>query len=328
MSKNKVKRNISGDVLSRIFERHSLGTILNYSELAGGAFNTVFKVFTDNGKYVIKIAPDENTEVLTYEKDLIKTEASVYKLLQNTKNVHFPKIYGYNYEDEFEYKYLIMEFVEGDMLCNLKLSEDEYNKVMFDLGIAMSEIHSISSENDFGYIQNGFKTTMKEAYCSMINAVINDGLKKTKHIPYHKDILEIINKYEHFFDSVTTPSLVHFDLWAGNIIIKDGKFYALIDCERAMFGDVMGDFISLDYVAPFDVNANRHLINGYNSVAEKKLTFDKDEMRRFYLLKIYLGLIVYVETYYRTSKYSAEFFGRTKFGKQILKNALNQLKDQ
>ncbi len=325
MSKSKVKRNISSETLSAIFERHNLGKILNFSELTGGAFNTVYKVNNDNGKYVIKISPEENIEVLTYERDLIKTEVCVYELLKNTNNVHFPKVYGYNYEDDFEYKYLIMEFIEGDMLCNLNLSEDKYNKVMFDLGVAMAEIHSITNENGFGYIQNGFKPTMKEAYRSMIDTIMVDGLKKTKHVPYHKDILDIINRYDYVFDSIKEPSLVHFDLWAGNIIIKDGEFYALIDCERAMFGDVIGDFISLDYASPFDVNANKHLIDGYNSVAEKKLSFNKEEMIRLYLFKIYLGLIVYIETYYRTSKYSAEYFSRTKFGKKILKTAIKQL---
>ena len=311
MRKNKVKQDVSGAALMKIFERHSLGKILNYSELAGGTFNTVFKVSTENGKYVIKIAPNKNTDVLTYEKDLIKTEVSMYKLLQNMKHVHFPKIYGYNYEDDFEYKYLIMEFVDGDMLCNLKLGKDEYNQVMFDLGVAMAEIHSITNESSFGYIQNGFKPTMKEAYHSMIDAIINDGLKKTKHIPYHKEILAIISKCDHVFDSITESSLVHFDLWAGNIIIKDRKLYALIDCERAMYGDAIGDFISLDYAAPFYANKNKYLINGYNSIADKKLSFDQAEMTRFYLMKIYLGLVVYVETYYRSSKYSVEFFGKT-----------------
>lgn len=328
MKKNKVKQDIPNAVLANIFERHTLGGITDYSELTGGAFNTVYKVCTDKGKYVIKIAPDENTDVLTYEKDLIKTEVSVYKLLQNTKNVHFPKIYGYNYDKDFEYKYLIMEFIDGDMLCNLKLGEEEYNQVMFDLGAAMAEMHSITNDGSFGYIQNGFKPTLKEAYHSMIDAVINDGLKKTKHIPYYKNILDIISKYDYVFDTIKEPSLVHFDLWAGNIIIKDGKLYALIDCERALFGDVVGDFISFDYAASFNVNDNKQLINGYNSVADKKLSFNKEEMIRLYLFKIYLGLIVYIETYYRTSKYSAEFFRRTKLGKKILKIAIKQFNIQ
>lgn len=325
MSKSKVKRNISAEALSTIFDKHNLGQILNFSELTGGAFNTVYKVNTHSGKFVIKISPKESTEVLTYEKNLIKTEVSVYELLQNTKTVHFPKIYGYNYADDFEYKYLIMEFIEGDMLCNLNLNESEYNKVMFDLGVAMAELHSVANEISFGYIQNGLKSTMKEAYRSMVDTIITDGLKKTKHIPYHKEIVDIIDKYDYVFDSIKEPSLVHFDLWAGNIIIKEGKFYAIIDCERAMFSDVVGDFISLDYAAPFDVNANKHLIDGYNSVSEKKLSFNKEEMIRLYLFKIYLGLIIYIETYYRTSKYSAEYFSRTKFGKKILKTAIKQL---
>lgn len=324
--KNKMKQDISPDIISEIFKKHFLDNIANTTSLDGGEFNSVYKVVTKDGKkYVIKIAPDIETKVLTHEQDLIKSEVFTYKALSDVKSVHFPKIYGYNWTDKYPYRYLIMEFIDGQMLSNMILSDEEYDNVMFDLGRAMAEIHMIKSKDGFGYIQNGLKKTWKETYNSLIENIINDGLQKKANIPYLDKIKNIIHNNEAVLDSVKSPSLVHFDLWAGNIIIKENKLYALIDCERAMFGDVMGDFISLDYASPFDTAKNKKLIEGYNSIAQEKISFNKEDLTRLYLMKIYLGLIVCVESYYRLSKLNPAFYDRKKFAEKILETAINEI---
>ena len=119
--------------------------------------------------------------------------------------------------------------------------------------------------------------------------------------------------------------LNHFDLWGGNIVIRDGRLSSLIDCERAMFGVPEGDFISLDYLAPFDMEKNRQLIEGYNSVAEEKLTFEGNSLKRFYLMRLQLGLIVFTESHYRYGKLSPMYIGSKIFGRQVIKNALKEL---
>lgn len=92
-----------------------------------------------------------------------------------------------------------------------------------------------------------------------------------------------------------------------------------------MFGDIIGDFISLDYLSPFDLEKNKQLISGYNSIAEQKLVFDKCALIRLYLMKIYLGLIAYIEPYYRQSKISPGFYGARAFAKKMLYNALAEI---
>lgn len=323
---SKTKQNISENIVSEIFNRHGLGKVTSIKVMTGGKFNTVLKVKTNNHNlYAIKIAPKDDTEVLTYEHQLIKSELYIYKLLEQVKSIKFPKIYGYNWENNYPYKYLIMEFIDGDMLSNVKLSSQQFDNVMFDLGKAMAEIHTIVNENGFGYIQNGLKSSWKEAYFDMIKNIVEDGLSKQAKIPYLEKIKEIIKNNKDVLDSVKTPSLIHFDLWFGNIIIKEHELYALIDCERAMFGDIMGEFISLDYLSAFDSNKNKKLIDGYNSISDIKVKFDKEELIRFYLMRIYLGLIAYVETYYRFSKINPEFYGSRIFAKNVLHNAIKEI---
>lgn len=324
---SKTKRNISDEALGEIFLRHSLGKVAKVTPLKGGQFNSVLKVTVQDCKdYVIKIAPSKETEVLTYEKNLIKSEVFFYENFADLKNVCFPKICGYDYSFEREYQYLIMEYIEGEMLTEAKLSKEEYSQVMFKLGKAMAEIHDLPCEEGFGYIQNGLCKTWEEAYLSMTENVIKNAESKNAKIPYLGEIRSIIEENRNILREVKNTSFVHFDLWAGNIILKDKKLYALIDCERAMLGDRVGDFISLDYTAAFDLEENKHLIEGYNNVANEPLTFDSNEMKRLYLMKIYLGLIVYTEQYYRHGRLSPEFYANRKLGKKVLHNAIENIK--
>ena len=77
---SKTKRNISDEALNEIFSKHSLGKIVKVIPLKGGQFNSVLKITVQSGKnYVIKIAPSKETDVLTYENDLIKSEVYFYE---------------------------------------------------------------------------------------------------------------------------------------------------------------------------------------------------------------------------------------------------------
>lgn len=328
MHTNKMKQEVSLKALSDIFNRHSLGNIQNAELLTGGEFNSVWGITTDNTqKYVIKIAPSLNTEVLTYERGITQSEVYAYQKLSALKTVHIPKIFGYNTDKTHPYQYLIMEFAEGETLLNAKITDDERDNVMYTLGQAMAEMHNITIDDGFGYIQNGLKETWKDAYLSMVENVISDGAAKRARIPYLNKIKTLINKNLTVLDGVKRPSLIHFDLWAGNIMLNENnELNCLIDCERAMLGDPLGEFISLDYITPFSAEKNKSLIDGYNSLASEKLEFSRNEMIRLYLMRLYLGLIANVECYYRYPRLSAQFIGRYFFSKKFLKTTINELK--
>lgn len=324
---SKTKRNVDRETLSVILKKHSLGEIKEVTPLQGGMFNSVLKVTVSSGEsYAIKIAPSDDVSVLTYEKNLIKSEAYFYEKFASLKKVKVPKIYGCDWDENSDYRYLIMEFIDGELLNKVRLSKSEESQLMFELGCAMAEIHSLPCEDGFGYLQNGLFDSWDKAYLTMAENVIKNAESKKAKIPYLDEIRKIFCENEELLRSVNRPCYNHFDLWAGNVMVKENKLYALIDCERAMLGDRMGDFISLDYLAAFDKEKNKDLIAGYNSVAKEPLTFNTEEMKRLYLMKLYLGLIVYTEQHYRYSKFSPVFYGGKVFGKKVIANAIKNLR--
>lgn len=323
--KNKTKRTIVLSDIKEIFISHKLGTPVEMKALSGGEFNSVYKVFTDKGSsYAIKISPAKNVSVLTYEKDIILSEKFALEHFKDNAYVHIPEVIAFGETAEVG-KYLIIEFVAGKMLLKTRLSADEYNQVMYDLGKAIAGFHDIACDLGFGYLQNGLKTNWKSAYLSMVDNIINDARKVNARIPYISEIHAAIDSCKDILNEVQNSSVLHFDLWAGNLFILDNKLHAIIDCERMMLGDPVGDFIHLNYTAPFDIQKNKYLIDGYNSTANNKLSFNRNELIRFYLMRLYLGLIAYVETYYRMSKFSPVFYGKKIFAKKVLRVSLCEL---
>ena len=51
------------------------------------------------------------------------------------------------------------------------------------------------------------------------------------------------------FDDVTMARLTHFDLWDGNVLVRQGPdgwtVSGLVDWERAFFGDPLADVVCL-----------------------------------------------------------------------------------
>lgn len=322
--KDKMKRFLSDTDIQKIFSKNNLGTVSESKQLSGGEFNSVYKVITDKGQFVIKIAPD-NESVLTYEKNIAGSEKFALEKLCNNPYAIVPRVIASSDSDD-KFDYLIIEFVEGKMLLNQRVGKENYNGIMFELGKAIAEFHNIQCDSGFGYLQNGLKQTWREAYFDMINNIIEDGKKANCKIPYSDEIMRMINKCEFALDEVKAPSILHFDLWQGNIFIKDGKLFAVIDFERTILGDPLGDFIHLNYLPPFDVDKNKSLIDGYNSVANNKLSFNRNELIRLYLMRIYLGLVAFVEPYYRFSKFNVMFYARKSFAKKFMSVTLNELK--
>jgi aminoglycoside phosphotransferase (APT) family kinase protein len=89
---------------------------------------------------------------------------------------------------------------------------------------------------------------------------------------------------------------VHFDLWDGNILVDPSpdraRVTALIDAERAFWGDPVADFVSLALLD--DIERDEAFLDGYRQ-AGGTVTFDAATRRWLTAYRSYLDLIMLVE---------------------------------
>lgn len=323
--KSKTKYFLNESQISDIFNSAKLGAVTNVAELSAGEFNSAYHVTANGAEYVLKIAPKDNSNTLTYESDIMAREVEFYRLIANKTDVKTPKIY--HYDDTLliiPTKYFIMEMLDSKPLNTVKLSRLERIKVNELIGEMVAKLHTIKG-NGFGYEQNGLSTNWYLALHSMVENIICDCAWLNKKCRKGANLLRLIDKSKAVLESVE-PVYTHYDIWEGNIFYKNNNGdieLTLIDTERGFWGDGIGDFVSIELLTALN---KKKSISGYNKLAEKPISFTRDEMIRYYIMTAYLGLIVYTEKFARYKKWQLKYFINIVLSNILLKQAFNGLK--
>ena len=212
---------------------------------------------SDGSSYIAKYYLKKNDDY-----DAILIEGKIIKDLNSKFDYIFPDIYDLS--DNF----IIMQFIEHN-----KIKKNNYQK---ELANIIAKIHS--QKNDaYGYkldtpigglkqpckFSDNWIDFYKEKRLGMIFELINKKNPMPSNI--NKGIEKILNHLNNLLPSNPEPSLIHGDLWDGNILINNDKVVGLIDpgihyahneMELAYlnwfnyvdvsFFDVYNDFIKVD----------------------------------------------------------------------------------
>ncbi|WP_394552432.1 phosphotransferase family protein [Agromyces sp. MMS24-JH15] len=203
-----------------------------------------------------------------------------------------------------------MEYVDADNFgfaaADGRLSPEVVVAGNRELGALNREINTITGPH-FGPLLGEGSSTWREAFTTMIEDTLADGERVGIELGWDPDeIRGIVAAHADALDEVTEPRLVEVDLWAKNSMIRDGRIVAILDHERAIFGDPLMEagLTGLD-LPGFDDPTD--FMAGFGITS---LTGPERTRRRLYSL--YLSVIMVVETKYRghtdTDVYD---FGRT-----------------
>ncbi|WP_025704190.1 phosphotransferase family protein [Paenibacillus graminis] len=272
--------------------------IISSKELTGGFFNTAYDLELSDGRSVIlKVAPAGETETLSYEKDIMRAEVEALRLVLAAGKVPVPAVYGFDESLRLiPSPFFFMEKVGGDPYNEVKdnLPEEVRVSIEREVGQYQRLINGIKGERFglFGQSPDTPTKTWRETFTAMIHSVLDDGQRLGAVLPASCD--EIRQGLEGFLpalEEVTEPRLIHWDLWNGNIFVKDGAIVSIIDWERALWGDVLMEYYF------------RHFENSPAFFAGYGATFDSpNEQLRIKLYDLYLDLILVIECYSRQYK--------------------------
>jgi aminoglycoside phosphotransferase (APT) family kinase protein len=266
-------------------------------ELGHGWFNVAYQIrLRDGAEVVLKIAPPPDVEVMTYEHGAMGIELTALRLIAERTSVPVPRVdYADRTHELCDADYFFMPYIDADNFGivgdSLTATErDTYNEA---LGAANRELNSIRGAA-FGPLSGPGDPTWRACFTRMIGDVLADGQRRSVDLGYDYDLVrKAIAENQDCLDEVTEPRFVEWDLWDSNVMIRDGRIVAIIDHERAFYGDPLmeGCFTGIDLPAFGDPAA---FLRGYG---HPELTPTERERRRLYTL--YLVLIMIIETVYR-----------------------------
>lgn len=291
--------------------------VLSSRELAGGTFNSVHLLTlavppgdqrdpgaggeppTGGESVVLKVAPPAGTPLMTYENALMRTEAEFYRRATAVPGLPVPRVVAAGLvQGALDGDYLLMTHLEGEPWKQLRtgIEAEEQARLRADLGRLVRGLHQVQGSS-FGYPYGspsaGAGASWRSAFEGMLADVCADARRFGAPLPVEPDeVLGLVRSRGRLLDQVTTPSLIHFDLWEGNILLaeQDGRLEitGIIDGERSFWGDPLADLVS---TALFDdITRDPAFLGGYRSAP-----LTAGERGRIAMYRVYLALIVLVE---------------------------------
>lgn len=117
------------------------------------------------------------------------------------------------------------------------MTQDQIDEISTEVGCIEKKLTQITNPQ-FGFL--GDESRYDELYDfvkKMLTNLIHDAKARKIDIVYDGDtLLAELERNREAFSEIKEATLVHWDLWEGNVFIKDGDVSGIIDWERAMWG--------------------------------------------------------------------------------------------
>ncbi len=307
---------------SSLFQEISIETIRNIfvntlqeeiiwdaSLLDGGMFNTTYLVEYSpfHKKAVLRLGPVNRHLIMGFEENLMNAEEYVYSVCKDIGVPGSRVLVCDSSKKIIDRDFMIVEYIPSVVMLKADLTDERRSSLYRQMGIYLAKIHQVTNDH-FGFLSRIRDGIMFEKWSDALIFEIEDiaeRLKRSGGLDEKESLLlkSCFYKSRALLDEIKIPHLLHTDLWEGNVLLdKDTlEIAAIIDSDRAVFGDV--DF---EFSSPW--MENQDLKEGYDSIREKT-TVPNDLKRRqlyrmfFYLMEAYVGLGEYNnQDLYKTRK--------------------------
>jgi fructosamine-3-kinase len=286
--------------------------ITEIKELTEGMCNVTYDIaFGDGSESILKIAAKDRSGNTSNEVNLMQAEVNAMRLVAGKCSCKVADVQYYDTSNTIcDGNYFFMEKLPGDnfFLIRERLTEEEIAGIHKEIGKISKELSNIQNP-EFGFLGDEIRfVTLYDFVKYMLMNLISDAEKKNIDLGYDKQFfMEQLERDKDFFKEVTRASLVHWDMWEGNVFVKDGHVSGIIDWERALWGEpFMDDRFRMH-------SRGQDFLEGFGQTS-----FSEDERKRMRWYDIILYLTMMIEVFYREFEDKGQYF----WAKEMLEKSM------
>lgn len=198
-----------------------LAQLKSASLIAAGNLNQGIRLDTTDGTFFLKLNFD-------HERNILAKEAEGLQTLRKSTFLQIPQTYGYGRIED--YNYLLSEYISSG-----KQDSDFWE----DLGLGLAHLH-LNHTGSFGLSSNNFIASLPQKNHFRDNWTeffIEERLEPMLGMAYFDRLipLDFLKKFQAIYPHLESlfpkekPSLLHGDLWSGNVISGNSGSPCLID---------------------------------------------------------------------------------------------------
>ena len=268
--------------ISEIIE-HETGSVPHkIIRLQGGDINQVYHCFTKNNQLVVKV------NIAGKFPNMFEKEKKGLELLKPS-NFLIPKIFSIGSFRKLDY--LILEYIKPGKAINW----EKFGENLANLHQLSNNKFGLGYDNYIGSINqiNTYENNWLNFYTNhrIIHLMI---VARNKNLLNYQDCRKIESMCGSFKDFIpfTLPSLLHGDLWSGNIICSENGSPVLID-PAVYFGHPEIDWAMLDLFG----NYPQYSFEIYNEINPLEKGFEeRKSIHQLYPLLVHL--VLFGRSYY------------------------------
>ncbi|MFP5359367.1 MAG: phosphotransferase family protein [Actinomycetes bacterium] len=283
-----------------------LGRVAHDWLLSGGTFSAVQGVELDDGRTVaVKTSvpeapgPGGRSRLLAYEHDMLRAERDHLARVAPLDAVPAPRVLLEDFtRGVADVDILVMSLVPGmpwDTAAEV-MTPEANSRASFQVGEILAALGSVRGER-FGFPAAGFRLgggSWAEFVSRLVSATIADAEAWGVDIEPER-LAAAVEATRDSLATVTAPTLVHADLWHGNVLVdpQTGDVTGVVDFERSLFGDPLWGLAGGETHAsgPFEPAK----VRGYESATGRALVMDRAAVARTALYRLWSMAVQLIE---------------------------------
>lgn len=299
ITKNRQSDSTINEMIKKAFPEKTAACI---KELTEGMCNVTYNItFSDGDECILKIAAKDTTGNTSNEICLMAAEVNAMQLVREKCSFKVADVFAYDCSKTIcDGDYFFMEKLPGVNYSFIKeqLPDEANQKITHEIGEISRQLCTITNPR-FGFLGDTKRfDCLSDFVQTMLQNLINDAQKK--NVDLGCDINKLTEEFEkekYIFDEVPFATLVHWDMWEGNVFVEGDHVSGIIDWERAMWGEAFMDDRFRKH------NRNTTFLEGFG-----KQHFTETELKRLRWYDIILYLTMMTEVFYRGFEDKGQYY--------------------